>query len=182
MYRTVTAFALVLFAAFAVAQDAPLIGRQLVPPHAPYVHGGLADVPFIVTGDGITLPSSRYAFLSVRLDPVPSTPTVVEYEQEVGYFVAPDGAIIRTGATISRVISTAEADGEGWVLLPLSKPCKPGEASVLVGYVTVCPPRADGESRLWACTNPANGIAPIYAGAPAEPVRCAQGKRRAARH
>lgn len=178
--RTASLILAILLAFAVAAEDAPYVTRQIVPEHAPYMHGSLVDVPFIIDGYGVVHTSERHVFLAVKLDtPVPAGS--VEYVQDIDYLVSSEGYVLRSGGEVSRSVNTAEADAEGWLVLKLSKPCAPDETLTDVGMVRVCPVRVVGDNRIFACALPSNGISPLYAGVPAEKVRCRPGKRRAAR-
>jgi hypothetical protein len=146
-----------------------------------YQHGHLADVPAILDEDGLTLRSSNYAFLAIHLDTVPESPAAIDYTQTISYLN--NGRYeLPAGGTIARSVSTTQADADGWILLPLSKPCLPGQDFTIAGLVTVCPPRDYVTGTIvHACAIPANGVAPIFYGFPAENVRCGTKRRSAGR-
>ncbi len=146
-----------------------------------FAHGHLVDIPYLTDSEGTTYWSREYAFLAIKLDHVPQAPAAIDYTQRVSYldskrYDLPDGG------TIARSIPTTEASEDGWIILPLSKPCTPGESYGYVGLVTVCPPRDYATDTLvFACESLTSGIAPLYRDVPEEMVWCGEGKRRAVR-
>jgi hypothetical protein len=161
--------AVVVHVAVVVAFVAQVSGasRQLVPPHAPYRHGHLVDVPYIV--------------LAVQLPPGERAGAIVEYVQVVDY-LAGDGFFLPNGAAVARGVRATDTDEEGWLLLPLERPCAVGETVTDVGLLTVCPPRdVASDNRALGCTVPEYPITPLYAGVPEEQIECAT-RRRAVRH
>lgn len=146
-----------------------------------YQHGHLINIPVVFDSDGLPIWSTTHAFLAVKLETVPPKSACIDYTQTVDYLDLGSGAVVRAGATISRCVLTSQAGEDGWLILPLSKPCGPDEATTNVGYVTVCPPRLDGGT-VDGCTSPAAGITPLFAGVPPERVACGLArKRRSAR-
>lgn len=143
-----------------------------------YQHGHLLNIPVLFDSDGLPIWSTTHAFLAVRLESAPETTTCVEYVQQVDYLDLGGGEVLKGGA-ISRCVLTSQATHDGWILLPLSKPCSPGETSTDVGRVTVCPPRKAGDP-LDACTVASTGVVPIFDGVPPEMVTCGAVKKKRA--
>lgn len=160
-----------VFAAFVLLASiiaAPTVGAQSLR----FEHGHLIDLP-VVFIDEEAFWNREFAFLAIKLPtPLPEPAQAVDYTQKADYFPFFGGAESVRFATISRTVWTDQASSDGWIILPLRKPCAPGQDETRVGRVVVCPPRADSQV-VDGCTLGLPGMPlPVYAGEPEETVRC----------
>lgn len=155
-----------------------LVGaRTVVAQPVELEHGHLATVAAVVDTDGVTLSARDHAFLAIYLETVPEAPAAIDYTQTVT-FLSNGRYELPSGGTIARSVPVSEAQ-DGWILLPLSRPCVPGQEFTLAGLVTVCPPRDyETGTLVHACSSPTSGVAPLFHGFPPENIRC-MSKRRA---
>lgn len=102
-----------------------------------FQHGHLVNLPVYFDSDGFPLWSRTHAFLVVQVGSSSEEGQVVDYTQEVDHADIGGGVTV-IGGVINRTTTTASATHDGFLILPLSKPCSPGEAWTYVGKVTVC--------------------------------------------
>lgn len=171
MIVIVAAAAVTVYVATLHAQDRPET-RPVLP--ATIQHGHLVDIPEWRSTQGDVYRASEYAFLAIRLSYVAPESEQITYLQWVDYLN--DGRYyLPFGATKGEAIWTSQATPDGWLILPLAKPCGPHERETDVGLVIVCPPNTEHR-----CVLPFSGIVPLFEGTPEEKVTCTN-RRRSAR-